>query len=364
MAYTKPRRSPYGSARSEGYCAPMRAPRDIKDRIFKRLLRHPRMVRDMLSGFVPAAWLADVWLESLRELPTEYITTKGHRRLGDLLWLADREGGGHMLVMAEHQTQPGQRMSARMTAQIGMLFEGLRSDMRDPDGRFPALLPLVVYAGGRRWRENEDLSTLVGILPAPLGVRGDSYLLLDLGRIASEYPPQQNRFWVLARLTFAGSVAEAKELLAETSGWLDLADEEEHRLLSDLVAWFHALTPQGEAADWDTQLQLNEAPEETMGRLATLETNTRLAMRRSREQGKADGIAQGMERGMQRGIAQGMERQLAMLARLATRQFGVDWGVRLAAALRPADDPAKLDRAADLILDCATGEELLGRLNA
>ena len=100
----------------------MNAPRDIKDRIAKRLLRHPRMVRDMLA-FVPAEWLADVRLDSLRELPAEFISAGGHRRVGDLLWLANRDDGRRLLLMVEHQSDPGRRMAARMTNQTGMLYE-------------------------------------------------------------------------------------------------------------------------------------------------------------------------------------------------------------------------------------------------
>ena len=108
------------------YGACMNAPRDIKDRIAKRLLRHPRMARDMLA-FVPAEWLADVRLESLRELPAEYISASGGRRVGDLLMLADRDDGRRLLLMIEHQSTPGKRMAARMTNQTGMLYERPRA---------------------------------------------------------------------------------------------------------------------------------------------------------------------------------------------------------------------------------------------
>ena len=72
----------------------MATPRDIKDRIAKRLFRHPRLVRDMLGAFVPAEWTAALDLDSLRELPAEFINPKGDKRLGDLLLLAGAPGGG------------------------------------------------------------------------------------------------------------------------------------------------------------------------------------------------------------------------------------------------------------------------------
>ena len=49
------------------------------------LFRYPRLVRDMLGAFVPAEWTAALDLDSLRELPAEFINPKGDKRLGDLL---------------------------------------------------------------------------------------------------------------------------------------------------------------------------------------------------------------------------------------------------------------------------------------
>ncbi len=342
----------YRSPIAKGYGACMNTPRDIKDRIFKRLLRHPALVRDMLSGFVPAAWLADLRLDSLRELPSEFITPRGDKRLGDVLWLADRAAGRRLLVMAEHQTAPDGRMAARMAAQTGMLYDSLRAEMRGPDSLFPALLPLVIYAGDRPWAESADLSATVEPSLVPIIIGGRRYLLLELERAASEHHQPRNRFWLLARLTFAASTAEATQLLLGASRWLDLADEDERRMLQDFESWFHALTPEGRPTDWDPDER--RGLEEMMGRLTTLETNNRRAMERSR----AAGIAQGIEQG----IEQGVERQQAMLAHLAARRFGADWGGRLAAALRAAD-PANLDGVADLVLDCSTGEQLLNSLN-
>ena len=226
----------------------MNAPRDIKDRIAKRLLRHPRMVRDMLA-FVPAEWLADVRLDSLRELPAEFVSARGQRRVGDLLMLADRDDGRRLLLMVEHQSAPGRRMAARMTTQTGMLYESLGGALRI-DGRFPALLTVVVYAGADPWNEAVDLMDAVEGSAVP-GVFGASYLLLDLGRIASDDSGQRNRFHLLARLTWADSAGEAAQLLMDARGWLDLAAEDEHDLFRDYVNWLYALEPDGFPHDWD-----------------------------------------------------------------------------------------------------------------
>ena len=216
------------------------------------------------------------------------------------------------------------------------------------DGRFPALLAVVVYAGADPWNEAVDLMDAVEASAVP-GVFGASYRLLDLGRIASDDSERRNRFHLLARLTWADSVGEAAQLLIGARGWLDLAAEDEEDLFRDYVNWLYALEPDGFPPDWDPNER--KSMEELMGQLSPLQINTA----RLREQHVAEGVL--------RGRAEGTAHERAMLARLAARRFGAGFGRRLGAALREVSDPVELDRIGDLIVDCATGEELLDGLN-
>ena len=58
------------------------------------------------------------------------------------------------------------------------------------------------------------------------------------------------------------------------------------------------------------------------------------------------------------------EGERALLVRLTTRRFGAGTGKRLAAMLSRIDDPARLAGAGDRIVECATGAELLARVEA
>ena len=249
--------------------------------------------------------------------------------------------------MIEHQSTPGQRMAARMTTQTGMLYDSLGGALRI-DGRFPALLAVVVYAGADPWNEAVDLMDTVEASTVP-GVFGVSYRLLDLGRIASDDSKQRNRFHLLARLTWADSVGEAAKLLMDARGWLDLAAEDEQDLFRDYAAWLYALEPDRFPPDWDPDER--KTMEELMGQLSPLQINTA----RLRERHIAEGVL--------RGRAEGTAHERAMLARQAARRFGAGFGRRLGAVLREVSDPVELDRIGDLIVDCATGEELLDGLN-
>ena len=74
-------------------------------------------------------------------------------------------------------------------------------------------------------------------------------------------------------------------------------------------------------------------------------------------------LEEGRAEGMERGLARGLAHERGLLCRQASRRFGADAGERLAAVLAEVADPARLEEAGDLIVDCASGEELIGRLN-
>lgn len=57
------------------------------------------------------------------------------------------------------------------------------------------------------------------------------------------------------------------------------------------------------------------------------------------------------------------EGQLAMLSRLASHRFGAATAEALLATLAGNGGAAQLEAAAELILDCETGTELLDRVN-
>ena len=330
----------------------MHIPRDIKDRTAKRLLRHQRMVRDMLE-LVPKPWVEDVDAETLCELPTEYLGAKGHRRVGDILWLADREADRRLLLMVEHQSRQDARMAARMAAQTGLLYTGLAARSRDADGLFPALLPVVVHAGARPWSAAVDLSETVAPSPIQIGLRGAAYLPLDLRRIASEHPSPTNRFSAWANVTFPPPSTDAATALMQTRDLLDMSDEDDQRLLNDLIDWYYAQAADRRPAGWNPD-EAREL-EEIMRELTGLELHERRRSALLREEGKREG--------KQEGIREGILRQRNMLVRQAEHRFGPDIGRKLANTLGSVSDPVVFDKASDLILDCDDGEQLLDGLN-
>ena len=74
------------------------------------------------------------------------------------------------------------------------------------------------------------------------------------------------------------------------------------------------------------------------------------------ERHRRDAYAEGRRKGLADGLREG-------LVRLASRRFGADTGRRLEARLRAIEDPGRLERVGVLIVECETGEQLLGGID-
>ncbi len=328
----------------------MDTPRDNQDRLMKLILSRPRVVRDLLA-LLPAEWTAEVDAASLRELPTEFIGAGGEKRIADLCWLAVGRGGDSAIILIENQSTPDRLMPARATTRVGLLYESLGAAARRSDGKFPPVLIVVVYTGDRPWRSPDDLSGMVHV-PAshPLSVPvGPRYARLDLRDPAAQYLEQGNRMAALARLIFADSVFDAVLLLKEVGGWLDFGDEDETRLFQWYRDWFYATSPEFRPPDWNPE-RLRKL-EELMAEQSVLERNTERWLQRHRR----DWLAEGRR--------EVIAHERALLVQQAVRRFGTDTGRRLEARLRAVEDPGYLERVGVLIVECETGEQLLGGID-
>jgi len=182
---------------------------------------------------------------------------------------------------------------------------------------------------------------------------GRRYARLDLRTVATQYSKRGNRMAALAGLTFAESAFGANRLLADLRDWLDFGDEDETRLYQCYLDWLYVIEPRLRPRDWDPDR--DRELEELMAEQSVLERNTDRWLRGYRREILAE-----MRADMR---AEGLARERSLLVRLAARRFGADIGHRLGARLDNIDDPGLLDRVGDLIVDCETGEQLLGGLD-
>ena len=89
----------------------------------------------------------------------------------------------------------------------------------------------------------------------------------------------------------------------------------------------------------------------------------RQAHDQGRRTGHAAGRAEGLAQGRAEGLAEALARERAVLGRLAARKFDPRTAARVAEALAAIDDPHRLTRIGDLIIECDSGDAVLARLS-
>ena len=195
----------------------------------------------------------------------------------------------------------------------GLVCEGLAAEAKGPGGKIPAVLPIVLYTGLRRWTPALDLAEQVGP-PAELSayVTGPRYLLLDVRELAKQDLPERN-------------------------------------LMTTFVRWVSDVLMPLRFPDADRR------PIEDIN-----EGMTMLAERA--KQWTEQWFAEGREMGLREGLEQGLEQgRRDMAVRLARLKFGDAAAERLSPLLDRVADPAALAEVGDWVIQCGDAAELLAR---
>ena len=310
------------------------------DRAAKRLLGDVRMIADALCAFVPGSWVAELDLDTLRPLPAEHVNAELHRRRGDLLWTAELKRGGSVVIILEAQSTPDPRMPARMMTLTGLVCEGLTDAAKGPDGSMPAVLPIVLYTGLRRWTSALDL-TERAVLPAELSVHiaGPRYVLLDVRELAKQDLPERNLMSAFVRIEAAASPELLVDALRDTLAWL--GDDE---LGPVFVAWV------GEV------LMPLRFPDADRGPIEELKESMTMLAERAKQW-----TEQWFAEGRDEGLREGLERQRNMAVRQARLKFGDVAAERLSPLLDRIADPAALAEVGDWVIQCGDAAALLVR---
>ena len=202
-----------------------RHPRKPKhDASYKRIFAHSRTTADLLRGFV-GDLAPHLDFTTLERLPASFVTEHFGQRHADLLWKMQtvERRWLYLLVLLEFQSTVDSRMALRMLDYTVRVLQGLVRDELDPDGRFPPVLPLVIYNGHSRWNAPTEVRDyfapvpreLVGYLP------GHRYLLLDLKALDPLLLPVENVVSLVTMLEQAGSQAQLEELGASLATGCD-----------------------------------------------------------------------------------------------------------------------------------------------
>ena len=340
-AYTARGRGRLRPAPMPGYPGPMH------DENYKRLFAFPRMVEDLLRGFVPGDWTAELDFSTLEKLSAEFVSDALRKRHGDTVWrVRHRHGWLHVLVLLEFQSTDEPRMALRILTYTSLLYQELaRNEALGPDGRLPAVLPVVLYNGASRWTAAVEVGELIGPVGPWLAPYQPSqrYFVLDERHVGDEALPAGNLMTAVVGLERSRSPADLKRVVEALVEWLRDPYDDELK---------HAF------ADWVWRLARRFTP----GDAEPPPVRTLEGVKMTLEERVAEWPKQWLREGREQGLEQGLEHERALLRRMAASRFGTETAERLSGVLAGIGDPEALAEVGDWLVRCDTGSEFLARV--
>jgi len=140
------------------------------DASYKLLFAHPRMVGDLLRGFIHEAWVREVDFTTLERVSGSYVSDDLRDREDDMVWRV-RWGADwlYIYLLLEFQATVDRYMALRLMVYIGLLYQSLiQARQLPPTGKLPPVVPIVLYNGRRRWTAPRDVATLIEAIPGGL----------------------------------------------------------------------------------------------------------------------------------------------------------------------------------------------------
>ena len=315
----------------------------MHDETHKKLFAFPRMVEDLLRGFVAGPWIGEIDFSTLQKLSAEYVSDELLKRHGDVVWQVRlRERWLYLLVLLEFQSRDEPRMALRILTYTSLLYgELVRNGAVGAGEPLPAVLPVVLYNGTRAWRAAREVGELIAPVGSGLAPYQPSqrYCVVDEWRLGEDDLPRGNLMTAIVQLQRSRSSADLLRLVEALRGSLSGPGEGELRRAF---------------VDWVRQAAERLAPPgATLPPVGTLE-ELKMTL--------AERVAEWPKQWVREGIEQGLAHERALLRRQAALRFGADTAEGLSEALKRIADPERLAEAGELLVRCDTGPDLLARV--
>ncbi|HNV72380.1 MAG TPA: Rpn family recombination-promoting nuclease/putative transposase, partial [Candidatus Ozemobacteraceae bacterium] len=223
------------------------------DASYKKFFSFPRMVEDLLRGFVHEEWVKKLDYSTLERVNGSYVADGFKQRHDDVVWRV-RWGDDwlYVYILIEFQSDVDPFMALRIMTYLGLLYQDLVNQKLLYQGRLlPPVLPIVLYNGNPRWNASVDVQEL--IVPMKGGLERYcprlSYLLIDEGAYAAgELSELQNLVAALFRLEKSRDLETVRHAIKNLIEWLKMP--EQAGLRRAFTRWIYHVfiktrTPQG-----------------------------------------------------------------------------------------------------------------------
>jgi len=308
---------------------------------YKLLFSHPEMVRDLLTGYLPGAWLEQADFSTLQRVNASYVSDSERQRHDDMVWrLKVGQQWVWVYLLLEFQSEPDVWMALRMMVYVGLLSQHLVRQGELHQGLLPPVVPIVLYNGASPWQAATDVADCYGTsLPGLEPYRPRLlYHLVDEARLKLHpMAEMRNLAEALFRLERSRTPADIAQVLGALGSVLQ--GENMQPLRRTITLWVRMLlrrkAPKANMQEIESINDLLEAN-------AMLEQTIERWFDEATQKGLQQGLQQGLQKGRQEGRQEGLAKAVALQVQL---RFGTV----------PAWAQARLDEATEAQLIAWTG---------
>jgi predicted transposase/invertase (TIGR01784 family) len=212
------------------------------DASYKLLFSSPELVRDLVLGFIPDAWLHSLDYSTLEKMPGSYVTDDLRHRADDVVWRVKvGQEWVYLYILIEFQSKVDPWMAVRMMSYVGLLYQDLiKAKQVLPQRKLPPVLPIVLYNGDAPWTAATNMADLIPKAPGLVAqfLPNMQYLLIAENRYTeANLAPMQNLVAAVMRLQRPHDQAAVLEVIDLLNAWL--TDKPE--LMRTFAIWIRAV---------------------------------------------------------------------------------------------------------------------------
>lgn len=198
------------------------------------LFSNPEIVKQLLTGFVNEEWINEIEYSSIEKIDKSFVTDEFSKRESDIIYKASFKGEDiYIFILLEFQSTVDRFMSLRMLRYIAELYELLIKNHKPY--RLPAVFPVMLYNGEKRWTAPEDLSILIENSIPDKYIPRFRYYKISVNEYSKNFLIKLNN--TVAALFYAENCS-ADEINKEIKTIVNLFKTEKPDEISSFIHWF------------------------------------------------------------------------------------------------------------------------------
>ena len=132
------------------------------DNRYKKLFSNPTLVKQLLECFVNLPFVKELDYSTLKKSDKSFVTHAYKSMESDIIYTVNYKGKtAYIYLLIEFQSTIDHFMSLRMLRYILELYDEIIKTTTPKPKKLPAVFPIMLYNGNKRWDAPENISELI-----------------------------------------------------------------------------------------------------------------------------------------------------------------------------------------------------------